>query len=162
MQPSFGGLIWICFLWTFYMNLIVVVFQSPNHVWLFATPWTAARQASLSTTPHLPKFAQIYVQWISDAVQPTHPLTPSSPSALRIYVYSLLIHYIKQKTCQFQVDTYVPAVIFSYSNSENEKHLHCRNSLMVQWLGLQAFTAKGPGLIPGRQGTNIPQASWPK
>ena len=33
---------------------------------------------------------------------------------------------------------------------------------MVQWLGLQAFTAKGPGLIPGRQGTNIPQASWPK
>ena len=27
---------------------IVPVFQSPSHVWLFATPWTAALQASLS------------------------------------------------------------------------------------------------------------------
>ena len=29
---------------------------------------------------------------------------------------------------------------------------------MVQWLGLQAFTAEGPGSIPG-QGTKIPQAT---
>ena len=28
---------------------------------------------------------------------------------------------------------------------------------MVQWLGLHAFTAEGPGSIPG-QGTKIPQA----
>ena len=33
------------------------------------------------------------------------------------------------------------------------------NSLVVQWLGLSAFTAKGVGLIPG-QGTKIPQAAW--
>ena len=32
-----------------------------------------------------------------------------------------------------------------------------RNSLMVQWLGLHALTAKGTGSIPGR-GTKIPQA----
>ena len=31
------------------------------------------------------------------------------------------------------------------------------NSLAVQWLGLHAFTAKGPGSIPG-WGTKIPQA----
>ena len=31
------------------------------------------------------------------------------------------------------------------------------NSLAVQWLRLQAFTAKGLGLIPGR-GAKIPQA----
>ena len=30
------------------------------------------------------------------------------------------------------------------------------NSLVVQWLGLCAFTAEGPGSIPG-QGTKIPQ-----
>ena len=29
---------------------------------------------------------------------------------------------------------------------------------MVQWLGLHAFTAEGPGSIPGG-GTKIPQAS---
>ena len=32
-------------------------------------------------------------------------------------------------------------------------------SLAVQWLGLCAFTAEGPGFIPG-QGTKIPQAAW--
>ena len=31
------------------------------------------------------------------------------------------------------------------------------NSLAVQWLGLCAFTAEGPGSTPG-QGTKIPQA----
>ena len=35
--------------------------------------------------------------------------------------------------------------------------LRYRNSLAVQWLGLGAFSAKGPGSIPGR-GTKIPQA----
>ena len=30
---------------------------------------------------------------------------------------------------------------------------------MVQWLGLSAFTAEGPGSIPG-PGTKIPQAAW--
>ena len=34
-----------------------------------------------------------------------------------------------------------------------------RNSLVVQWLGLCAFTAEGLGSIPG-QGTKIPQATW--
>ena len=34
-----------------------------------------------------------------------------------------------------------------------------RNSLAVQWSGLRALTAQGPGSIPGR-GTEIPQAAW--
>ena len=29
---------------------------------------------------HLPEFAQVHVQCISDAIQPSHPLTPSSPA----------------------------------------------------------------------------------
>ena len=33
----------------------------------------------------------------------------------------------------------------------------CRNSLEVQWLGLHAFTAKGPGSIPSQR-SKIPQA----
>ena len=33
------------------------------------------------------------------------------------------------------------------------------NSLVVQWLGLHAFTAEGAGSVPG-WGTNIPQAEW--
>ena len=35
------------------------------------------------------------------------------------------------------------------------------NSLVVQWLGLRAFTAEGLGSIPGR-GTKIPDGSVPR
>ena len=43
-------------------------------VQLLETPWTAAHQASLSFT---------HVHWVSDAIQPSHPLSPSS-SALNL------------------------------------------------------------------------------
>ena len=33
---------------------------------------------------HLPEFAEVHAQCISDAVQPSHPLTPSTPSALNL------------------------------------------------------------------------------
>ena len=40
-------------------------------------PWTAARQASLSFTC-FPEFAQTHVLWVSDAIQPSHPVTTFS------------------------------------------------------------------------------------
>ena len=46
---------------------------------------------------------------------------------------------------------------WNYHLSPDINH-HRGNSLTVQWLGLQALTAEGPGLIPG-QGSKIPQAS---
>ena len=42
--------------------------QSLSHVQLFATPWTAALQASLSVHHQLPEFAQTHVHWVSDAI----------------------------------------------------------------------------------------------
>ena len=44
-----------------------------SHVQLFVIPWTAACSASLH---YLPEFAQTYVQWVGDAIQPFHPLWP--------------------------------------------------------------------------------------
>ena len=41
---------WLLLSFFFFFNYVVVVFQSLNHVQLFVTPWTAARQASLSST----------------------------------------------------------------------------------------------------------------
>ena len=35
-----------------------------------------------SVLHHLPEFAQTYVHWVSDAIQPSHPLLPPSPPAL--------------------------------------------------------------------------------
>ena len=60
-----------------------VVFQLLNRVLLLATPWTAARQASLSFH-YLSEFAQTLVHWVSDAIQLSHPLLSPSPPALNL------------------------------------------------------------------------------
>ena len=54
--------------------------QSLSCVWLFATPWIAACQASLSITNtwSLPK---LIVHQVGDAIQPSHPLLSPSPPA---------------------------------------------------------------------------------
>ena len=52
--------------------------QSLSRVWLFGTPWTAARQASLSITT--PRVTQTHVYWVSDAIHPSHPLSSPSPA----------------------------------------------------------------------------------
>ena len=52
--------------------------KSFSHVWLFATPWAVTCQASQS---QLLELAQIHVHWVSDAIQPSYPLSFPSPSA---------------------------------------------------------------------------------
>ena len=54
--------------------------QSLSHVRLFVTPWIAARQASL-VYHQLLEFTQTHVHWVSDAIQPSHPLLSPSPPA---------------------------------------------------------------------------------
>ena len=49
-----------------------------SRVRLFATPWIAARQASLSITN---EFTQTQVHRVGDAIQPSHPLSSPSPPA---------------------------------------------------------------------------------
>ena len=51
--------------------------------------------------PHqLPEFAQVHLHWISDAIQPLHPLSPSFPSA-----FSLSVHWslFQRVSCSHQV-----------------------------------------------------------
>ena len=52
-------------------------FQSLSRVQLFATPWTAACQASLSITNS--QSLLTHVHWVGDAIQPSHPLSSPSP-----------------------------------------------------------------------------------
>ena len=39
---------------------------------------------SFSVSHHLPETDQVHVQWISDIIQPSHPLSPSSPFAFSL------------------------------------------------------------------------------
>ena len=54
--------------------------QSLSHVRLFVTMWIAAHQAS-KVHHHFPEFTQTHVHWLSDAIQPSHPLSSPSPPA---------------------------------------------------------------------------------
>ena len=57
--------------------------QSLSSVWLFATPRTAACQASL-VYHQLPEFTQTHVLRVGDAIQPSHPLLSPSPPAFNL------------------------------------------------------------------------------
>ena len=46
-------------------------------IWLFMTPWS---MPAFPVPYHLSGFSQVHVHWISVAIQPSHPLLPSSPS----------------------------------------------------------------------------------
>ena len=57
-----------------------------------AAPWTVACQASV--LHYLSEFAQIHVHWVSDAIQPSHPLSPSSLLALSLSHHQGLFQWI--------------------------------------------------------------------
>jgi len=43
---------------------------------------------------HLLEFAQTHVHWVSDAIQPSHPLSPSSPLALNLSKHQCLFQWV--------------------------------------------------------------------
>ena len=70
--------------------------KSLNHVWLFATPWTAARQAYLSITnsPSLPKLTSIELVMPSNHLILCCPLLllPSIFPSIRIFSNESVLH----------------------------------------------------------------------
>ena len=50
--------------------------------------------------PYLPEFAQTHVHWVSDAIQPSHLLSPPSPPALNLLQNQSLFQWV---SCTHQV-----------------------------------------------------------
>ena len=78
--------------------------QSLSHVSLFSTPQTATRQASLSITNSW----SFHVHWVSDAIQPCHPLLSPSPLSLSLFQHQVLFQWISSlnqvaKVLEFQL-----------------------------------------------------------
>ena len=59
-----------------------VVVQWLSHVWLFATLWTSpsCTMPGFPVLHYLPELAQTHAHWVSDAIQPSHPLSSPSPA----------------------------------------------------------------------------------
>ena len=86
---------------------VIVVVQSPSHVQLFATPWTAAFEASLSITvsQSLPKFMFIASVMLSGHLILWCPLLllPSVfPSIRKLFLWVICLYQIT-KILEFQL-----------------------------------------------------------
>ena len=58
-----------------------------EHLWLFSVAVVSdPMDCSMPGYPvlRLPEFAETHVHWVSDAIQPSHPLSPTSPPALNL------------------------------------------------------------------------------
>ena len=89
------------------LNLFSSV-QSLSRVPLFATPWIAARQASLSIHHQLPEFTQTHVLRVGDAIQPSHPLSFPFPPAPNPSQHQSLFQWVNSshevaKVLEFQL-----------------------------------------------------------
>ena len=66
--------------------------QWPSQVWL-CNPMDCSTPG-LPVPHHLPEFAQVHVHCFSDAVQPSHPLMPSSPTAFSLSQHQVLFQWV--------------------------------------------------------------------
>ena len=61
----------------------VVAVQLLNHVRLFVTPMDCSTPR-FPVLYHLPEFAQTHIHWVSNAIQPSRPLSSPSPPAFNL------------------------------------------------------------------------------
>ena len=81
--------------------------QSLSRVRLFVTPWTTARQASLSITNSW-SLLKTYVHWVGDTIQPPHPLSSPSPPNFNLSQHQDLFKWVSSsnqvaKVLEFQL-----------------------------------------------------------
>ena len=84
--------IYICSLYEFMalISRILCSIQSLSHVWLFVTPWTAARQASLSIT----NFWSLLKLKSIESVMPSNHLVSPSHSAFNLSQHQGLFQWV--------------------------------------------------------------------
>ena len=205
------------------LSILCVQVQSHNCIQLFATPWTAAHQASLSITNSQSLLKLMYIESVmpSSHLILCHPLLllPSISPRIRVFSNELVLHIRWPKYWSFSIspsDKYSGLISFRIhwfnlevqrtlksllqNHSSEGSILRCsaffmvqlshprmttgktialtiwtfvgkspkalfkgivskgifknKNSLVVQWSGLHAFTATGLGLIPGQGAKN--------
>ena len=80
---------------------------------------------------HHPEFAQTHVHWVSDAIQPSHPLLPPSPPALNLSQHQGLFQWVG---CLHQSWKYWS---FSFSTSPSNEYSRLI-SFRIDWFDLLA------------------------
>ena len=73
---------------------VTTCFRSVTHLCATLPNPMDCNTPGLPVPPHLPTFAQVPVHWISNAIQPSHPLMPSSPSALNLFQHQRFFQWV--------------------------------------------------------------------
>ena len=101
--------------------------QSLSCVQLSATPWIAARQASLSITNSRSSLSETHIHRVSDAIQPSHPLSSPSPPAPNPSQHQSLFQWVNSShevilVCNFLFSWYLCLVfgVWLMVASQNE------------------------------------------
>ena len=130
--------------------------QSPSHVWLLATPWTAARQASLSPTisRSLPKVMSIA------SVMPSSHLILWRPPLLLPSIFPNIKDFSSESAVCIRWPKYWS---FSFSISPSKEYSELI-SLKINWFDLLAVQGTLRTLsstaIRRHQFFNAPPSSW--
>ena len=106
--------------------------QLLSHVRLFAAQWTAASQASLSCH-QFPELTQTHVHRVSDAIQPSHPLSSPSPPAFSLSQHQDLFQWVSSS---HQVPEYWSA---SFSISPSNPIEVCGYKSTVRAVSIAAY-----------------------
>ena len=73
---------------------------------------------------YLPEFAQIHVHWVSDVIQPSHPLSPPSPLAPQSFPSSE--SFPNSQLCKNpSVPTLFLLVVFVFSRDSSKQFILC-------------------------------------
>ena len=80
----------------------------------------------------LPELTQTHLHWVSDAIQPSHPLSPPSPPALNLSQHQGLFQWVSSLS---QVSKVLESFSFSVSPSSEYSRLI---SFRMDWLDLLA------------------------
>ena len=120
----------IKFLYTEYLNIFFSSVQSLSHVWLFATPWIEARQASLSITNY-----QSLLKLMSiESVMPSNQLILCCPLLLQPSIFPSIRVFPNESVLHIRWPKYW-SFSFSISPSNDYSGLI---SLRIDWLDLLA------------------------
>ena len=90
-------------------------------VWPFAIPWTTS-MPDFPVLHYLPEFVETHVHWVSDAIQPSHPISLPSSFALNLSQHQGLFQWVSS--------SYQSIRSFSFSISSSNEY----QSWFPDWL----------------------------
>ena len=106
-----------------------IVIQLPR-AWPFAIPWTTS-MPDFPVLHYLPEFVETHVHWVSDAIQPSHPLSLPSSLALNLSQHQGLFQWVSS--------SYQSIRSFSFSISSSSEYSELI-SFRIGWFDLLALS----------------------